>query len=340
MGANTRTGRMMSSYIDDRLIATIVLTAIAAVIPLFVSEYVRTLIQRCLLWIPPTFGVYIIYSLLRQVHFGQSIFIGLGSYIAAFLAGKYFVTSELLILLPLSLIVSIGVAYVLGIFIMRRTGFYFAIMGIAVTMAFWSLVYKMRQITGGSDGISDIKNPSLFGIQLGDQGLYYVSLVVSLGLILLMRRILHSPFSLQLRAISGDLQKAESIGIPVNGMRRLAFIVAGANAGVAGVLLAFSYNYVGPTTFAWEFGAHFVQAAIIGGVNYFVGPIVGAFVFVGLEFLVSTWFPNLWEVVIGVIVAVIVVTVGEEGVTGIVKDLFGRTLKRANLEERTYSDGK
>jgi hypothetical protein len=35
-----------------------------------------------------------------------------------------------------------------------------------------------------------------------------------------------------------------------------------------------------------------------------------------------------------------VVTVGEEGVTGIVKDLFGRILKRANLEERTYGDGK
>jgi branched-chain amino acid transport system permease protein len=340
MGANTRTDRMLPSQFDDRLMAAIGLTLLAALIPFFVSEYVRTLIQRCLLWIPPIFGVYFIYSLLRQVHFAQSIFIGLGSYIVAFLAGKYFLTSELLILLPLSLLASVVVAYVLGIFIMRRTGFYFAIMGIAVTMVFWSLVYKMRQLTGGSDGISDIKNPTLLGVQLSEQGFYYICLLISLGLILLMHRILHSPFSMQLKAIRGDLQKAESIGIPVHQMRRLAFVVAGANAGLSGVLLAFLYNYVGPTSFAWEFGAQFVQAAIIGGVNYFVGPIVGAFAFVGLEFLVSTWFPNLWEIVIGVTVALIVVTVGEEGVTGIAKNVLVRAFKGINLKERTYSDGK
>ena len=208
-------------------------------------------------------------------------------------------------------------------------------------MVFWSLVYKARAITGGSDGISHIKQPSLFTMPLNDLGLYYVCLFVTVGMILLMLRILNSSFSLQLRAIAGDLDKAESIGIPVNSMLRLAFVIAGAYAGVTGVLLAFSYNYVGPATFDWGYGANFVQCAIIGGVNSVAGPIVGSFGFINLEFFISTWFANLWEIVIGLTIAIIVVTVGEEGVTGIAQALFRRIRRKLrNLPESTDKHGK
>jgi ABC-type branched-subunit amino acid transport system permease subunit len=338
---STEISMTIPSRRNSTLIWTLVLTAIAVVIPFLISGYQRTLFQKALLWIPAIFGVYILYSLLRQVHFAQSIFIGIGGYVTAFLAGKYDITNELLILLPISVIISIVVAYILGIFITKRTGFYFAVMGIAVTMVFWSLVYKARAITGGSDGISHIKPPSLFTIPLGDLGLYYVCLFVTVGMILLMLRILNSSFSLQLRAIAGDLDKAESIGIPVHGMLRLAFVIAGAYAGVTGVLLAFSYNYVGPATFDWGYGANFVQSAIIGGVNSFAGPIVGSFGFINLEFFISTWFPNLWEIVIGLTIAIIVVTVGEEGVTGIAQTLFYRIRRKLrNLPESTDKHGK
>ncbi len=321
---NTAVTMTVPSLGRRTLITTLIFTAVVVIIPFFISGYQRTLIQKGLLWIPAVFGVYILYSLLRQVHFGQSIFIGIGSYITAFMAGKYSVTNELMILLPIALMVSIVVAYVLGIFIMKRTGFYFAVMGIAVTMVFWSIVYKARGITGGSDGISHIKNPSLFTIPLSDMGLYYFCLIVSVCIILLMLRILNSSFSLQLRAIAGDLEKAESIGIPVKRMQRLAFTIAGASAGITGVLLAFSYNYVSPSVFEWGYGANFVQSAIIGGVTSVAGPIVGAFGFINLEFFISTWFANLWEIIIGLTIAIIVVTVGEKGVTGIAQALFSK----------------
>ena len=338
---NTEISMTIPSRRNSTLITTLVLTAVAVVIPFLIDGYQRTLFQKGLLWIPAIFGVYILYKLLRQVHFGQSIFIGIGSYITAFLAGKYDVTNELLILLPAAVVISIVVAYVLGIFITKRTGFYFAVMGIAVTQVFWSLVYKARAITGGSDGISHIKHPSLFTMPLNDLGLYYVCLFVTVGMIVLMLRILNSSFSLQLRAIAGDLDKAESIGIPVHSMLRLAFVIAGAYAGVTGVLLAFSYNYVGPATFDWGYGANFVQCAIIGGVNSVAGPIVGSFGFINLEFFISTWFANLWEIVIGLTIAIIVVTVGEEGVTGIAQTLYRRIRRKLrNLPESTDKHGK
>jgi branched-chain amino acid transport system permease protein len=338
---NTETGTTTPSRNNSTWAAMLLFTVLAVIIPFFVSGYERTLIQKSLLWIPAVFGVYFLYHLLRQVHFAQSIFIGLGSYVTAFLAGKYYVTNELLILIPAGLLVSIIVAYILAIFVTKRTGFYFAVMGIAVTMVFWSLVYKARTITGGSDGISHIKSPSLLTLQLNDLGFYYVCLAVTVGMILLMLRVLKSPFSLQLRAIAGDLEKAESIGIPVNQMQRIAFTIAGANAGVTGVLLAFAYNYVGPSTFEWGYGANFVQSAIIGGVNSFAGPIVGAFGFINLEFFISTWFSNLWEIIIGLTIAVIVVTVGEKGVTGIAQDLFCKIrCKFKNPQESTYKNGR
>lgn len=338
---NTEASMTSPSRSNSTLITIVILATVAMIIPLFISGYQRTLIQKALLWIPPIFGVYMLYSLLRQVHFAQTIFIGLGSYVTAFLSGKYFVTNELLILLPLTLVICIVVAYVLGIFITKRTGFYFAVMGIAVTMMFWSFVYKAREITGGGDGISDIKNPCLFTMQLSSLGLYYVCLVVSVGMILLMLRILNSSFSLQLRAIAGDLDKAESIGIPVKRMQILAFVIAGAYAGFAGVLLAFTYNYVSPSIFDWGYGANFVQSAIIGGVNSFAGPIVGAFGFIYSEFFISTWFADLWEIIIGLTIAILVVTVGEKGVAGIAQTLFSRIrCKLRNPQESTYKHGK
>jgi branched-chain amino acid transport system permease protein len=331
---NTEVGMAIPARGNSKLIATALLTGIAVVIPFLVSGYERTLIQKALIWTPSVFGVYILYKLLRQVHFGQSIFIGMGSYIVAFSAGKYGISNELSLLLPAAVLVTIVFSYVLGIFITRRTGFYFAVMGIAVTMVFWSLVYKAREITGGSDGISHIKSPTLFTIPLNDMTLYYFCLLVSAGMILLMLRVLNSSFSLQLRAISGDLDKAESIGIPVKRMQRIAFSIAGANAGVTGVLLAFSYNYVSPSTFEWGYGANFVQCAIIGGVNSVAGPIVGAFGFINLEFFISTWFADLWEIIIGLTIALVVVTVGEEGITGLARDFAGvirRKLGRKQL---------
>lgn len=346
---NTEVSMKIPFWRDTRLITAVILTAAAIVIPFFVNSYLRTLIQRAFLWIPAIFGVYILYSLLRQVHFAQSIFIGLGAYLAGFLGQKYAVTNELMILIPAVLIISIVVGYALGIFITKRTGFYFAVMGIAVTMVFWSIVYKARTITGGSDGIGGLKNPTLFGVHLSGLGLYYVCLVVCLCIIVLMLRILNSSFSLQLRAIAGDLEKAESLGIPVNRMQIIVFTIAGACAGVAGVLLAFTYNYVSPSLFTWEYGADFVESAILGGVNYLIGPIVGAFSFINLEFFVSAWFPSVWEIAIGLTVAIIVVTVGEEGFTGIARSLFLKITRRSgnrqeapirNPQESTHKNVK
>lgn len=305
-------------------VTTVILLAIAALIPFFLSGYQRTLMQKAFLWIPAVFGVYIMYSLLRQVHFGQSIFVGLGSYITALLAGQYGITNELAIMLPVALVITLVMAYVLGIFITKRTGFYFAVMTIAVTMVFWSLVYKARAITGGSDGISHIKAPTLFSLPLGDMGFYYFCVVVSVGMIFLMLRVLNSSFALQLRAIAGDLDKAESIGIPVKRMQIVAFVIAGVNAGITGVLLAFLYNYVCPSIFDWGYGSNFVQSAIIGGTNCVAGPIVGAFGFINLEFFISTWFASLWEIVIGLTIAIIVVTVGEQGITGVAQIIYGK----------------
>jgi len=329
---------MIKSFQEQKMLSIILITSvfILMIIPLFVGGYTRTLIQRSLLWIPPVFGVYILYSLLRQVHFAQSIFIGIGSYLVAFLAGKYYFTNELLILIPVALVLSIIIASIIGIFLMRRTGFYFAVMGIAMTMVFWSIVCKAREITGGTDGISNIPNPNLLGVQLSNQGLYYVSVVISVLMILLMLRILNSPFSLQLRAIGGDIDKAESIGIPVKRMQRIAFVIAGSYAGISGVLLAFTYNYVGPSNFDWQYGANFIQSAILGGVNYFIGPIVGAFSFVTLDFFLSTWFPSFWEIITGLAIAIIVVTVGEEGITGLVK----KFLSKISLEGKYKNDAK
>jgi len=153
--------------------------------------------------------------------------------------------------------------------------------------------------------------------------LYYVILLAFFGSAALLWRIGRSPFGKALRATRDNEQRAAFIGIPVRQYRWYAFILSGAFMGLAGALYGQLARQITPQQLDWLFSAKLVLAIVLGGTQQFLGPVVGAFAFIGLDELSSRW-PVGRGAVMGVLLIAVVLAFprGLVGVATVLRDLI------------------
>jgi branched-chain amino acid transport system permease protein len=171
-------------------------------------------------------------------------------------------------------------ALAIGFFIVRLEGVYLAMLTLAFAQILWSAAFQWVEVTGGDNGIlgvwpSDWARPRLV--------FYALTLAACVGATLLLRRAVHAPFGLALRATRDSPLRAEAIGIDVARVRWAAFAASGAAAGLAGGLFAYMKGSVFPTYLAIPRSVDALLMVLLGGVDALSGPIVGALVFRGLE---------------------------------------------------------
>ena len=99
------------------------------------------------------------------------------------------------------------------------------------------------------------------------------------GGILMLRRVLFSPFGYALRAGRDSVLRADAIGIDVKRMQWTAFVIAGAAAGLAGSLYAFSKGSISPESLSVGKSVDGLVMVLLGGIQTLAGPVVGAFTF-------------------------------------------------------------
>src|SRR5438552_3509452 len=149
----------------------------------------------------------------------------------------------------------------------------------------------------------------------------------------LLHRLSRSPLGLALRAIRENAERAEFSGIRVRRTIFLAFVVAGAFAGLAGALLAPLEQTVAPTAAHWTKSAEPVMATLIGGPFSFAGPIVGAVVYLGIKELIVRY-TEYWLLVF-VLVLLGVVLAFRGGLLGAAESLLARRPWRLAPRPRT-----
>jgi branched-chain amino acid transport system permease protein len=103
--------------------------------------------------------------------------------------------------------------------------------------------------------------------------------------------------------VRDNAQRVEFIGASERGVRLAVFTVAGAFAGLAGALMALYVGGAYPDFVYWTKSAEPIFMVLVGGVNTFLGPLVGAGVLVTLTALI-TKHTSLWGLVLGVILIV------------------------------------
>ena len=211
----------------------------------------------------------------------------------------------------LGILVGVGVAallaLVIGFFCVRHTEIYFAMLTLAFGMMVFSLIWNLREITGGDDGLVGIGRDPLFGvISIARDGQFYFLVLFFFALTLwLVHRIRSSPFGLILAGIRENHQRSQFAGVAVKRYRLAAFVISGALAGLAGALGAMLESNTDAFSAHWSHSAEPILVSLIGGMQTFSGPVAGSAVFVVLREVIERYTEN-WMLWFGLILLVII----------------------------------
>ncbi|WP_336057091.1 branched-chain amino acid ABC transporter permease [Nitratireductor sp. CH_MIT9313-5] len=246
--------------------------------------------------------------------FGHAAYFGMASYVSAHAAKVWGLPPELAILSGTAIAALLGLVF--GALAIRRQGIYFAM----VTLAFAQMVYffsLQAPFTGGEDGIQAVPRGTLFGMfNLADpETLYFFVLAIFLFGILIIYRIIHSPFGQVLKAIRQNEPRAISLGYRVNQYKLAVFVLSAALSGLAGATKAIVFQLASLTDVYWAMSGEVVLMTLLGGMGTVFGPMVGAAIIVTMQNYLATL--GDWVTIIQGLIFVVAVLLFREGVIGV-----------------------
>jgi len=208
-------------------------------------------------------------GLTGRENFGHSLFIGVGAYAAGFLNVHFGVGPWWS--LPMSMLVAMVFAVILGFPTLRLKGPYFALAMLSSAVIMQRLMLIFWEYTGGEEGLQDIAplivNPLHY---------YWFVLTVLGGITLLLSWIARSRWGLILRAIRGDEATCLAAGLPITTYKIVSLVISAAFAGLGGALYAHYQLQVSPQLFAVVTSITIITMVYVGGMGTIFGPVGGA----------------------------------------------------------------
>ena len=243
------------------------------VLPLVVghSRYMLSVLMNCAGLSLVAFGVWLTYTIGR-INICQAGFALIGGYATAILVSRYGLSFW--IALPLSALVSAAVGAVIGSFILKLRGIYFAMLTICVTEGIRLAFLNGGSFTQGSKGITGLPQPFHSDSALP---MYYLAVaLLALGL-LVTWRVHYSRLGRIFRAMRLNEDLAESFGTNVWRYRVVAFSIACALGGLGGSYFAVFTQSVYPQSFTVEHSIYYMLFCFLGGLEFVSGAMIGAF---------------------------------------------------------------
>jgi branched-chain amino acid transport system permease protein len=278
--------------------------ALALVLPLGVSGYVRSVLFSALLYSLLALGLNVVVGFAGLLDLGYVAFYAIGAYSFAIVTTGRFAKALLSgatslppppvwhdwfwLIIPMGLVAAMVTGVVLGAPTLRLRGDYLAI----VTLGFGEIVRiaarNLDSITLGPRGISPIPHPRVdvgflgvhYDFGVAPIGYYYLLLVLTVVMIAVIVRLNNSRIGRAWAAIREDEVAAVAMGVPAVRMKLWAFAIGASTAGVAGVVYAQQASYISPDNFDLMTSFLIVSIVVLGGMGSIPGSIVGAFVVV------------------------------------------------------------
>ncbi len=251
-----------------------------------------------------------------MVSFGHAAFLGIGAYSVAILMQNGIASAW--IAWPLAILLTALVSLLIGWVSLRTQGVYFIMITLAFAQMLYYLVISLKAY-GGDDGLSLAARSSVGGgIDLSnDVHLYYLSLGALVMAIVFMVRLLNARFGHALQAIRENEVRMTALGFAVFRYKLAAFTLAGAVAGLAGVLFANLNGFVSPAMMQWSQSGMLMMMVILGGVGHLYGGVIGAIAFLLLEEFLSHYTMH-WQLGLGAVLLGVVLF-APNGITSLLK---------------------
>ncbi|KAA0070557.1 branched-chain amino acid ABC transporter permease [Tardiphaga sp. P9-11] len=313
---------MKAGFLRDLFFAAVVLIVLIVVPFIFTKPSLRDFLIYVMAYGLLAMSLNLLVGLTGLVSFGHAAFFVSGAYMFGLLMQSGRVS------IPVAILITVCgtavLAMVIGAICVRLKEIYFSFITLAFQMFIHSIILTWVSLTGGDQGLrGGIPRPPFFGIDLSSgASLYIFSACIFVACILIMRQVWQSPFGYTLRLIRDNPNRANYLGVDIVRMKLGVFILAGAMASVAGVLLSLFVSGAYPEFGFWTTSGEAIFMIMLGGSQLFVGPIIGAILLRLLEHFVSIY-TEYHGLVLGVVILAIVLGL-RQGIADYVVDFLQR----------------
>ncbi|MCL8384650.1 branched-chain amino acid ABC transporter permease [Xanthobacter aminoxidans] len=291
-----------------RFLLAFVLFAALAAVPAFADTAMLTLVARAMIFALAATSLGFILGQGGLVSFGHAATMGIGAYAVGILMEEG--GRDALVSFPVSMAAAGLFALVTGAISLRTRGVYF----IMITLAFGQMAFFVTQSLsayGGDDGLTLAARSTVAGARwLKDPKTFHYVVLGLLALTVLVSTMLaRSPFGRVLAAGRDNERRLRALGVDPYAYRLVAYVIAGAFAGLAGALYANLTEFVSPAYLSWHRSAEFIVMVVAGGPGSALGPVLGALGVVLLEDGLAHLTEH-WRIIFGPLLVLLVLARG------------------------------
>ncbi|HSB71599.1 MAG TPA: branched-chain amino acid ABC transporter ATP-binding protein/permease [Candidatus Methylomirabilis sp.] len=297
---------------------------VVSLLPLFyTSRYTTNLLILGASWAIATLGLVVVLGYAGQISLAQAAFYGIGAYAVALGTTRWALDWWLALILGLLAATLAGA--VLGSTTLKLGGHYLAMVTICFQIIYTLITTNWIAVTGGPDGISNIKRPP-FLVPLNSAQRYAWFALAALWLVAgLVWWLRDTALGRAMRAIRENELAAEALGVDTRRVKVIAFTLSAVIGALGGAIYASGYLYISPDSFNFDHAVAFLAMVLVGGSESALGAILGATL---LTFL-PEWLRDLKKIylVIYGCAIILVIVFMPEGLWGYAK-LLGRRFAR------------
>lgn len=296
-----------------------------AAIPLFGDQFFITMMIRIMYYGLLAVAFSFLAGQLGLFSLMVPAFLGISAYTIAILESKE------LLMFPYSVIVALVVTLVFaafaGLLVNRSKEVYFLMLTLVLGQLVWAIVLQWVSLTKGTNGISGIEVPHLWGLGQGSNiGFYYYTLAVFSLVILGLTALMRSSFGLRLRGIRESESRMIMLGYNVALLKWAAFMISGFIAGLAGIFYVYYSGLINPDALSLNSANQVMIASIFGGINSIIGAILGTGIIKTLEIVLSG-ITQRYLLMIGILFLAVII-VAPKGVVDVIERTGLRFIRR------------
>jgi branched-chain amino acid transport system permease protein len=322
------------------VLGLIALAALIAVLPRLVSDFTAYELATVGMYFIALLGLSILTGYSGQISLGHGAFMAIGGYTTAVLTvdGVYGHHIRDLWTIPIAGLVAGVAGLLVGIPALRLSGLYLALITFGIAVSFRQIPLKFDHFLGGTSGKTLNLLNAPFGLSATpNDWIYYLTWGIAFVLLVVAWLFVRGKPGRTLKAIRDSEIAATSSGISLARYKTLAFAMSAFYAGVGGALYAMARGYMNPDVFPVVLSVYLVAALALGGVDSFVGLILGAsaiYVLINRTADVTRWVnhlpavnldpqrPGMPDVIFGAVL-ILVLIVFPTGIGGALRRLFG-----------------
>ncbi|UCF73583.1 MAG: branched-chain amino acid ABC transporter permease [Deltaproteobacteria bacterium] len=300
---------------------------VGVVLPLGVRQYQVALLTEIIIFALFAVSYNLLLGYAGLLSFGHAMFFGVGAYTVAIvlnhISGLSFFGAVMI-----SVMVTTVAGFAVGSLLLRHKGVPFALLTLAFNALFYAIATKWHSITGGDDGLSirlpDI-NLGFAHLKTGDITVfYYITLLIIGSVILFCWYFTRTAMGQTVLLVRENEERMKFVGYNTNVSRLILFVFTGFLAGLAGSFYTLHYQFTSISAISIDMSTIVVLMVIIGGTGSFIGPILGACVYIYLQDFLSD-ITDRWPFIMGLIFIFMILYV-PRGLSGLI-DSFGERLR-------------